>query len=171
MIGAVAFRPKISSGPDPAVERGTEACDDHFAAYPTLVESWMTLRILLVEDEPLIGLSIQDALEEAGYSVRLLHTGQEAILDLHSDEAQSVGLITDVRLVGGGPDGWDIAREARELDKQFPVVYISGDSASEHGARGVPDSVMIQKPFAPAQVVTAISALLNALPARTSDSP
>ena len=124
------------------------------------------LRILLVEDEPLIGLSLQDALEEAGYSVSIFHSGKEAISDLQSEETKAVGLITDIRL-GSRPDGWEVAREARELDKQFPVVYLSGDSAAEHGARGVPDSVMIQKPFAPAQVVTAISALLNALPART----
>ena len=126
------------------------------------------LRILLVEDEPLIGLSVQDALEEAGYSVSILHSGKEAISDLQSEKTKAVGLITDIRL-GSTPDGWDVARAARELDKQFPVVYLSGDSAGEHGARGVPDSIMIQKPFAPAQVVTAISALLNALPARPPD--
>jgi DNA-binding response OmpR family regulator len=123
------------------------------------------MRILLVEDEPLIGLSLQDALHDAGYDVRIVHSGEEAIAELRSEGADAVGLITDIRL-GSGPDGWEVAREARERDKQFPVVYLSGDSAGEHGARGVPDSVMIQKPFAPAQVVTAISGLLNALPAR-----
>lgn len=61
-------------------------------------------------------------------------------------------------------DGWEVARHARELTPNFPVVYMSGDSAHEHTVQGVPESVMIQKPFAPAQLVTAMSMLLNALP-------
>jgi len=44
----------------------------------------------------------------------------------------------------------------------MPVVYLSGDSEADWTARGVPQSVFIAKPFAPAQVVTAISTLLNA---------
>jgi hypothetical protein len=41
---------------------------------------------------------------------------------------------------------------------------MSGDSAHEHTVQGVPDSVMLQKPFAPAQLITAIATLLNAVP-------
>jgi hypothetical protein len=42
----------------------------------------------------------------------------------------------------------------------LPVVY---DSAVHWAAEGVPESVMIAKPFAPPQIITALSALLNAL--------
>jgi CheY-like chemotaxis protein len=73
------------------------------------------------------------------------------------------GLVTDIRL-GGGPDGWKVARHAREAIPHLPVVYISAYSAHEHTARGVPDSIMVQKPFAAAQITTAISTHLNALP-------
>ena len=42
------------------------------------------------------------------------------------------------------------------------MIYMTGDSANEWRSRGVPNSLLIIKPFAPAQVVTALSQLLNA---------
>jgi hypothetical protein len=38
---------------------------------------------------------------------------------------------------------------------------MSGDSAAGWASNGVPDSVMLPKPFAPAQLVTAVSALIT----------
>lgn len=69
-------------------------------------------------------------------------------------------MLTDIQL-GRGPDGWEVARHARELVPEMPVVYISGDSAHEWTARGVPDSIMVSKPFVDAQIITAVSTLLN----------
>ena len=60
--------------------------------------------------------------------------------------------------------GWDVARRAREIDAKFPVVYMSGESAEDWSARGVPYSIMLSKPFAPAQLVTAVSQALNDMP-------
>jgi DNA-binding response OmpR family regulator len=59
-------------------------------------------------------------------------------------------------------DGWAVAQHAREIDPGFPVIYISGASAAEWPSKGVPNSIMLQKPFAPAQLLTAVSQLLNA---------
>jgi DNA-binding response OmpR family regulator len=120
-------------------------------------------RILFAEDEPLIALSLQDALEQAGFRVDHVVAGADALAALETHQADLSGLITDIRL-GGDVNGWVIARAARELVPHLPVVYISGDSAHEHTAHGVPDSVMLQKPFAAAQLVTAIATLLNAVP-------
>jgi hypothetical protein len=47
------------------------------------------------------------------------------------------------------------------------VVYVTGAAAAEWSSKGVPNSLIIQKPFAPAQVVTAVSQLLNAPPTAT----
>lgn len=126
--------------------------------------------ILLVEDEHLIALSVQEALEVGGYAVRVEASGTDAILILDESSDQICALITDIRL-GIGPDGWDLARHARELNPRLPIVYMSGDSSQGHSARGVPDSLMIQKPFAPAQIVTAISTLLNAVAALPAEAP
>lgn len=70
-------------------------------------------------------------------------------------------LVTDINLGRGTVDGWEIARHAREVDPKIPVVYMSGDSGGNWASKGVPNSVMLSKPFAPAQLVTAVSQLLN----------
>jgi DNA-binding response OmpR family regulator len=127
-----------------------------------------SVRILVVDDEVLIGHSVEDALQESGYSVCLAHSGADAISVLDGAKGSIVGLVTDIRM-GNGPDGWDVGRRARELNALMPVVYMSGDSASDHSSRGVPDSVMVQKPFVGAQIVTAISQLLNAIPQHSAD--
>jgi DNA-binding response OmpR family regulator len=113
---------------------------------------------LLVEDEPLIALSAHDALEAGGFEPISVDDGTKALDVLTSQSGDLAGLITDVRL-GSGPNGWDVARRARELKPNLPVVYTTGDSAHEWTALGVPKSVMIQKPYALAQLVTAISTL------------
>jgi DNA-binding LytR/AlgR family response regulator len=68
--------------------------------------------------------------------------------------------VTDISLLGKF-NGWEVARAAREVDPNFPVVYISGAAAHEWPAQGVPNSIILQKPFAPAQLTTAVSQLLN----------
>ena len=80
---------------------------------------------------------------------------------LESNSGVFLGLVTDVNL-GDGPDGWDFGRRTRELSARLPVVYVTGKSEHEWTSKGVPHSVIIAKPFAPAQIVVAISSLLNA---------
>ena len=120
-----------------------------------------SLTILVAEDETLIALSVEDALRDAGFAVELVSDGNVAMTALDADSDLYVAVVTDVRL-GSGPSGWDVARHARKADPSFPVVYMSGDSGHEHGVHGVPDSIMVQKPFAPVQIVTAVTTLLNA---------
>lgn len=119
--------------------------------------------VLVVEDEPLIGLTVEDALGEAGYDVRLISKSVEALHELESATLVLSALVTDIRLQGG-KDGWQVARRARELNPTLPVVYMSGDSAIDHSSQGVPHSLMVQKPFAAAQIVTAVSTLINKAP-------
>ena len=119
--------------------------------------------VLVIEDEPLIGLSVEDALNGAGYDVRLMTDAMDALHELESAAENLSALVTDIRLQGG-KDGWQVARRARELNPQLPVVYMSGDSAVDHTSQGVPKSIMVQKPCAAAQIVTAVSTLINKLP-------
>ena len=60
-------------------------------------------------------------------------------------------------------DSWEVAKQAREMDPQFPVVYMSGASAADWPSKGVPNSIMLSKPFASAQLLTAVSQLLNSV--------
>ena len=116
--------------------------------------------LLLVEDEPLVLLVAQDALEAGGYKVVPVQIASDALSVLSSRGAELSGLVTDIRLPGG-PDGWEIARHARELRADLPIVYTTGDSAADWPAKGVPNSVVVQKPYAGAQLLTAISTLMT----------
>ena len=116
--------------------------------------------ILFVDDEELIFEVVKEALEEGGFTVRPAHTAEAAMAALEKGANELAGLITDINL-GSTTTGWKIARRARELRPDLPVVYTSGYAASEWPAEGVPHSTMISKPYAPAQIVTAISALMN----------
>jgi CheY-like chemotaxis protein len=117
--------------------------------------------ILLVEDEPLVLLVAQDALEAGGYTVLPVQLSSEALNVLDSRIAELSGLVIDIRLPGG-PDGWEIARRARELRSDLPIVYTTADSAADWPAKGVPNSVVVQKPYPGAQLLTAISTLMTA---------
>ncbi len=70
-------------------------------------------------------------------------------------------LVTDVNLEGA-IKGWDIARLVRQLEPAFPVIYMTGAAADDWPSEGVPNSILLKKPFAPAQLITAVSQLLNA---------
>ena len=116
--------------------------------------------LLLAEDEPLIALATQDALEDAGFTIVPAASGADAIAILDERHGEIKGLVTDVRL-GSGPSGWEVARHARELNPLLPILYTTGDSAMDWPVQGVPKSVVIQKPYVTAQVLTAISTLMT----------
>jgi len=116
--------------------------------------------ILVVEDDDPIQGIVEEALTEGGFESAIAASGEEALALLKSDSANYRGLVTDINLKGR-MDGWEVARRAREIDPAFPVVYMSGAAAEQWASQGVPNSIMLEKPFAPAQLVTAVSQLLN----------
>jgi two-component system, OmpR family, response regulator len=116
--------------------------------------------VLVVEDEALLLDELQLALEDAGFRVLAASRGAEALSLLQDEIASIRALVTDVNL-GEGTNGWELAHFAREQNAELPVVYASGGTEADWAINGVPKSVFIAKPFAPAQVVVAVSTLLN----------
>lgn len=116
--------------------------------------------LLYVEDEVLIQQLLVADLEDAGFAVVVANNGAAALTALEARAGELHGLITDINL-GAGPNGWEVARRARELVGGLPVVYVSAAGESEWTSKGVLTSLMITKPFVPAQVVVAIATLLN----------
>jgi DNA-binding response OmpR family regulator len=121
--------------------------------------------ILLVEDEALIVEILTAEFADTGFEVVVANDGNRAIAELDADAARFKAVVTDIRL-GKGPDGWDVGRRARELVSDMSVVYVSGDSTHDWSSKGVPESVVILKPFAPTQLVTAVSTLISAADTR-----
>lgn len=112
------------------------------------------MKILLVEDDALVRLMAAEALTEEGFDVIEAETGEEALE--HCREGIADVLFTDIRLPGN-VSGWDIAEICRERHPNVRVIYATGYSDSE--PRPVPDSILFQKPYLPAQVVAAVRAL------------
>jgi DNA-binding response OmpR family regulator len=119
-----------------------------------------SILVLVVEDEPMIQSVVREALEEGGFDVEVAPSGEQA-KKLLEDPERFRAVLTDINLGRDRMDGWDVGRLAREADPNLPVIYMTGDSAADWAARGVPNSLLITKPFAPSQVVAAIAQLLN----------
>jgi DNA-binding response OmpR family regulator len=119
------------------------------------------LIILIIEDEEPIQAIVEDVLIEGGFEPAFAPSGEEAVTLLKGRLINYRALVTDIHLKGR-IDGWEVARQAREINPDFPIVYITGGSADKWPSRGVPNSILLAKPFAPAQLIAAVSNLLNA---------
>ena len=118
------------------------------------------VRVLVVEDEALICSFIEDALSDGGFQACSVSSG-EAALSTFCDGCEGCrALLTDVNL-GDGITGWELARRIREITPGFPVVYMTSASAPDWKSQGVDGSLLIEKPFAPAQLTAAVSQLLD----------
>ncbi|WP_247337710.1 response regulator [Bradyrhizobium sp. CW4] len=116
--------------------------------------------VLVVEDEHAVQGFIEDTLNEAGFGAVSLSSGEEALTILSADKDKFRALLTDVNLAAR-LSGWKVAKRVREIKPDMPVIYMTGVSGDEWPSHGVPGSILLTKPFAPVQVVTAVAQLLN----------
>ena len=116
--------------------------------------------ILVVEDDQSIQGIVEVALSDGGFEAAIATSGEEAVTLLEGKRTKYRVLVTDINLPGK-MNGWEIAEHAREIEPEFPIIYMSGMGAADWPSKGVPKSIMLEKPFAPAQLVTAIANLLN----------
>jgi CheY-like chemotaxis protein len=117
--------------------------------------------ILIVEDDEELQSLAEDALlSEGGYQPVIAASAEEAVALLQGGQIKYRALVLDISL-RGRMNGWEAARKARQIDPNFSIVYMTTGAGDEWPSQGVPDSILLQKPFALAQLVTAVSQLLN----------
>ena len=116
--------------------------------------------VLVIEDDPDIQFFLEEALHDGGFEPAIAGSGEEAITLLKAFRSKYTALITDIKLLGR-IDGWHVARAAREVDAAFPVVYITGAAPQEWPMWGVPNSMLLTKPFTSEQLMNAISRLIR----------
>ncbi|UPJ48505.1 response regulator [Bradyrhizobium sp. 200] len=114
--------------------------------------------ILIVEHEPPPS-NVHELSCGTGAYFKLTASGEEAITLLANGSHPA--LVTDIRL-GGAIDGWALARQARTIDPAFPIIYTTAAAASEWPVQGVPNSILLQKPFVTSKLVTALCHVLHA---------
>lgn len=115
--------------------------------------------ILVIEDDELVQSLVEDTLRDGGFDVAIAASAEEALTLFQGQKDKFRALVTDINLKGR-MDGWEIAKRLRQAEPGFPVVYMSGAAAADWTSKGVPNSIMLEKPFAPAQLRTAVSNLL-----------
>jgi CheY-like chemotaxis protein len=115
--------------------------------------------ILVVEDDRAVQMMIEDALDDGGFEPAITASGEEAVTLLKGQMSRYRALVADIAL-RGRMTGWEVATHARLIDPGFPVLYITGAYAHQWDSRGVANSALLVKPFAPPQLVTAVSQLL-----------
>lgn len=116
------------------------------------------VRILLVEDEPLIGMMAKAVLEEHGADVAWVQNDREAYRAIEVDGAALQVLITDINL-REGTTGFDIARFARRLLPSLPVIYVSGEERGALSGFAVENASFLFKPVPEATLVGAVASL------------
>ena len=116
--------------------------------------------VMIVENDLAIQALVDEALIEAGFETAIAASAEEAVTLLKGKVANYKALVTDINLKGL-MNGWEVAKAARVIDPAFPIVYMTGAAAGDWASHGVPNSILLEKPFAPAQLVTAVSQLLN----------
>ena len=99
-----------------------------------------TILILVIEDDPEIQAILDEALCEGGYEPALAASGEEAVTLLKGGKLPYRVLVTDINLLGR-INGWEVAKKAREIDPNFPVIYMTGVAADQWPSHGVPNSV------------------------------
>ncbi|PIP08352.1 MAG: hypothetical protein CO012_04825 [Syntrophobacterales bacterium CG_4_8_14_3_um_filter_49_14] len=125
---------------------------DHF-----LKEAWPVMekgKILLIDDEPILLVTISDALAKAGYKVEVAENGQKGLAMFHGESFDMA--IVDMVL----PDisGIDILKEIKSLSPETMVVMITAygtvEKAVEAMKLGAHD--FITKPFSLDELVLKI---------------
>lgn len=116
--------------------------------------------VMIVENDLAIQALVDEALIEAGFETAIAASAEEAVTLLKGKVANYKALVTDINLKGL-MNGWEVAKAARVIDPAFPIVYMTGAAAGDWASHGVPNSILLEKPFAPAQLMTAVSQLMN----------
>ena len=119
-------------------------------------------RILLVDDEADVLVTVGAFLRKAGYVVTKVTNGEDAVAKLLTGERFDL-MITDYAMPGA--NGFDILQRAHEIDVTMPGLIISGYYVA--GARDLHDEAMIlRKPFGRAELIERVDALLATTRAR-----
>lgn len=117
--------------------------------------------LLVVDDEPHIGLVLRPFLEQLGYVVSIARTLDEARTALRAQPATD-GVLLDLHLPDGS--GLDFLRDLREQDRtsRLPVVVLTaeGEDRVLREARRL-GAALVTKPFSPTKLSRRIAMMFG----------
>jgi len=118
-------------------------------------------RVLIVEDEPQMCELLGEIVGDEGFDAHCVRSDRAAYAVLRGGLRHCACMIVDVNL-GSGATGYDVARFARRLQPQLPVIYVSGQTTEvSYQANGVPGSLLVPKPFTPDELMDLVHKLVG----------
>ncbi|MEO6782027.1 MAG: response regulator transcription factor, partial [Bradyrhizobium sp.] len=117
------------------------------------------MRVLLIEDDRMIGSAVQQALRDAAYAVDWVTDGEAAV---HAAESETYELaLLDLGLPKA--DGRDVLRRLRLLGRKLPVIIVTARDSVEDRIDGLDlgaDDYLI-KPFEMRELLARMRAVLR----------
>lgn len=128
-----------------------------------------TKKVLLVEDDANLGLLLQEYLGHKDYSVDLKRNGVEGYSAFKQGGYDI--LLLDVMMPK--KDGFTLAQEIRELDKEIPIIFLTAKSMKEDKIKGLTIGAddYITKPFSMEVLELKINAILRRVEKDEFDAP
>jgi CheY-like chemotaxis protein len=119
------------------------------------------MRVLVVDDDPLVRQLMAENLAESGYDVTEAVDAHDAILRWREEDAVSL-VVTDVRMPGQ-LDGFGLARWLKDRSPETKVLVVSGFANTEDsGSR--PYDAFLDKPFTSRRFQNAVQRLIGGPP-------
>ncbi|HEX7387425.1 MAG TPA: response regulator transcription factor [Castellaniella sp.] len=117
------------------------------------------MRVLLVEDDAMIGEAVQDALKEASYAVDWVKDGLVALSSLAAQRYDLV--LLDLGLPG--KDGQDVLQSIRAHDNPVPLLILTARDALDDRLRGLDGGAddYLVKPFEVEELLARMRAVLR----------
>ena len=117
------------------------------------------MRVLLIEDDAMIGAAIQGALKDASYAVDWVKNGQTALNTLDCQHYDLV--LLDLGLPG--KDGLDVLASIRARDNPVPLLIITARDGLDDRLRGLDGGAddYVLKPFEMAELLARMRAVLR----------
>ena len=107
-------------------------------------------KILVVDDDPVVGKSFDRVLTRKGYAVITATSGQEALDKLHNERYDMV--FTDIKMPG--MSGLEVAERVKASQPWLPVVIVTGygSQESQERAQAAGVSGFLHKPLSPEMI-------------------
>lgn len=126
----------------------------------------MEKRILVVDDDQVVGQSFERVLTNKGYRVDTALSGREAFEKYAGADFDMV--FTDLRMPG--QDGLEVARRIKEMNPWLPIVVVTGygTQESEAKAKAIGVAEFLQKPLTPSIIEEVTARIMGRIAAVTA---
>lgn len=117
------------------------------------------MRILLVEDDRLVGEAVQQALRDAAYALDWVQDGETALSALSTQEYGLMLLDLGLRR----KDGFEVLRQTRKAQYRLPVIIMTARDTVEDQVRGLDGGAddYLVKPFSVHALLARIRAVIR----------